>query len=69
MMDELDRKALYWCLKLSRMAVRNQLYFGRDPVQLREGIDERTALLHNVWLDKSNTVLIALGVELGIDDS
>jgi len=66
-MDELDRKALYWCLKLSRMAVYNQLYFGEDPVQLREGVDSRTALLQNGCLAQSSTIMMELGRELDID--
>ena len=67
-MDELDRKALYWSLKMSRMAVYNQTFMGKDPVQLREGIDPQAALSHKYFLDQSNTVLLALGCKLGIDD-
>jgi len=68
-MDELDRKALYWCLKLSHMALYGQTFFGKEPVQLQPGIDEQTALTLGYCLDKANTVRIALGVELGIDDN
>ena len=66
-MDELDRKALYWCLRLSRMAVYNQLYTESDPVQLRVGVDSKTALLQNGCLAQSSTIMMALGRELNID--
>ena len=66
-MDELDKKALYWCLKLSRIAVYNQLFTGTDPTQIRPGIDDHTLLLQKNCLDKANTVMMALACELGID--
>jgi len=65
-MDEIDRKALYWCLKLSRMAVYNQLYTETDPVEPR--LDPTTKQLQTECLDKARTVMMALGRELDVDD-
>jgi len=66
-MSDIDRKALYWCLKLSRIAVYNQLFVEEDPIKLREGIDRRTAILQKACLDNASYVLMALGRELDID--
>ena len=65
-MDDLDRKALYWCLKLSRIAVYNQLFMAPHSAEPR--LDPQTALLQKNCLDQASFVMMALGVELGIDD-
>ena len=65
-MDDLDRKALYWCLKLSRMADYNQLFMNTDPVEVRKGVDHETARFQKNCLDESSTVMMALGRDLDI---
>ena len=65
-MDDIDRKALYWCLKLSRIAVYNQHYMRTD--EAKPLVDSPTRELQAVCLDRANTVMLALGIEIGIDD-